>query len=196
MNEIFNKLIKEKLTPNSLYVLHCIKEKISVSKSLANSDLEVHRLLTDGWLNDKLQLTSKSLIFMEELNSYFRKSKKKTSKDLMGDNFENKIKLYNSLFPAKKLGSGKYARTNVKNLETSFRWFFDNFNYDWKTILQATYKYIEEYKLKNYEYMRTSQYFIRKQNTDKSFESDLATYCDMLNEVDSNEEDIFREKIV
>ena len=133
---------------------------------------------------------------MEELNSYFRKSKKKTSKDLMGDNFDNKIKLYNSLFPAKKLGSGKYARTNVKTLESSFRWFFDTFDYDWKTILQATYKYIEEYKLKNYEYMRTSQYFIRKQNADKSFESDLATYCDMLNEVDSNEEDIFREKIV
>ena len=196
MNEIFNKLIKEKLTPNSLYVLHCIKEKISVSKSLANSDLEIHRLLTDNWLNDKLELTSKSLIFMEELNSYFRKSKKKTSKDLMGDNFDNKIKLYNSLFPAKKLGSGKYARTNVKNLETGFRWFFDTYDYDWHTILLATKKYVLEYKMKNYEYMRTSQYFIRKQNTDKSFESDLATYCDMLNEVDSNEEDIFREKIV
>ena len=196
MNEIFNKLIKEKLTPNSLYVLHCIKEKISVSKSLANSDLEVHRLLSEGWLNDKLQLSSKSLIFMEELNSYFRKSKKKTSSDLMGDGFDNKIKLYNSLFPSKKLGSGKYARTNVKTLESSFRWFFDTFDYDWKTILQATYKYIEEYKLKNYEYMRTSQYFIRKQNTDKSFESDLATYCDMLNEGGSDEENIFKEKVV
>ena len=196
MNEIFNKLIKEKLTPNSLYVLHCIKEKISVSKSLANSDLEVHRLLSDGWLNDNLQLSSKSLIFMEELNSYFRKSKKKTSKDLMGSMYDANIKLYNSLFPAKKLGSGKYARTNVKTLEASFRWFFDTYEYDWHTILEATKKYVEEYKMKNYEYMRTSQYFIRKQNTDKSFESDLATYCDMLNEVDSNEEDIFREKIV
>ena len=196
MNEIFNKLIKEKLTPNSLYVLHCMKEKISVSKSLANSDLEVHRLLSDGWLNDNLQLSSKSLIFMEELNSYFRKSKKKTSKDLMGSMYDVNIKLYNSLFPAKKLGSGKYARTNVKTLEASFRWFFDTFDYDWHTILEATKKYVEEYKMKNYEYMRTSQYFIRKQNTDKSFESDLATYCDMLNEVDSNEEDIFREKIV
>jgi len=196
MNEIFNKLIKEKLTPNSLYVLHCIKEKISVSKSLANSDLEIYRLLTDNWLNDKLELTSKSLIFMEELNSYFRKSKKKTSKDLMGSMYDVNIKLYNSLFPAKKLGSGKYARTNVKTLEASFRWFFDTYEYDWHTILEATKKYIEEYKMKNYEYMRTSQYFIRKQNTDKSFESDLATYCDMLNEVDSNEEDIFREKIV
>ena len=196
MNEIFNKLIKEKLTPNSLYVLHCIKEKISVSKSLANSDLEIYRLLTDNWLNDKLELTSKSLIFMEELNSYFRKSKKKTSKDLMGSMYDVNIKLYNSLFPAKKLGSGKYARTNVKTLEASFRWFFDTFDYDWHTIIEATKKYVEEYKMKNYEYMRTSQYFIRKQNTDKSFESDLATYCDMLNEVDSNEEDIFREKIV
>ena len=196
MNEIFNKLIKEKLTPNSLYVLHCIKEKISVSKSLANSDLEVHRLLSDGWLNDNLQLSSKSLIFMEELNSYFRKSKKKTSKDLMGSMYDVNIKLYNSLFPTKKLGSGKYARTNVKTLEASFRWFFDTFDYDWHTILEATKKYVEEYKMKNYEYMRTSQYFIRKQNTDKSFESDLATYCDMLNEVDSNEEDIFKEKIV
>lgn len=196
MDEIFNKLIKEKLTPNSLYVLHCIKNKISVSKFLANSDLEVWRLISENWLNAELQLTSKSLIFMEELSSYFRKSKKKTSKDLMGDNFDNKIKLYNSLFPAKKLGSGKYARTNIKNLEVSFRWFFDTYDYDWHTILLATKKYVFEYKIKNYEYMRTSQYFIRKQSTDKSFESDLATYCDMLNEVDSNEEDIFKDKIV
>ena len=92
MDEIFNKLIKEKLTPNSLYVLHCIKNKVSVSKSLANSDLEVHRLLADDWLTDNLQLSSKSLIFMEELGSYFRKSKKKTSKVLMGDSFDICIK--------------------------------------------------------------------------------------------------------
>jgi hypothetical protein len=196
MDEIFNKLIQEKLTPNSLYVLHCIKNKVSVSKSLASSELEVHRLKSEGWINENLQLTSKSLIFMEELGSYFRKSKKKTSKDLMGDSFDVNIKLYNSLFPAKKLGSGKYARTNVKTLEASFRWFFDTYDYDWHTILLAAKKYIFEYKIKNYEYMRTSQYFIRKQNTDKSFESDLATYCDMLNEVDSNEEDIFKDKIV
>jgi len=195
MNEIFNKLIKEKLTPNSLYVLHCIKEKISVS-SIVSDSLEINKLKADEWLAEDLSLTRKSIIFMEELNSYFRKSKKKTSSDLMGDGFDNKIKLYNSLFPSKKLGSGKYARTNVKTLESSFRWFFDTFDYDWKTILQATYKYIEEYKLKNYEYMRTSQYFIRKQNADKSFESDLATYCDMLNEGSSDEENIFKEKVV
>ena len=196
MNEIFNKLIKEKLTPNSLYVLHCIKEKISVSKSLANDNLEVHRLLVDGWLTDKLELSSKSIIFMEEINSYFRKSKKRTSKDIMGEDFDICIKAYNEIFPAKKLGSGKYARTTVKNLEAGFRWFFQNYTYDWKVIYEATKKYVEEYKVKNYEYMRTSQYFIRKQNSDKSFESDLATYCDIIQDGSPNEEDIFKEKIV
>ena len=195
MDEIFNKLIKAKITPNSLYVLHCIKNKISVQK-LVNDSLEISKLQADDWLKEDLSLSGKSIIFMEELNSYFRKSKKKTSKDLMGNNFDIYIKKYNSIFPVKKLGSGKYARTNLKNLEAGFRWFFDTYDYDWKVILEATSKYVEEYRLKNYEYMRTSQYFIRKQNTDKSFESDLATYCDMLIEGGSNEEDIFREKIV
>ena len=195
MNEIFNMLIKAKITPNSLYVLHCIKNKISVQK-LVNDSLEISKLQADDWLKEDLSLSGKSIIFMEELNSYFRKSKKKTSKDLMGNNFDVYIKKYNSIFPVKKLGSGKYARTNLKNLEAGFRWFFDTYDYDWKVILEATSKYVEEYRLKNYEYMRTSQYFIRKQNTDKSFESDLATYCDMLIEGGSNEEDIFREKIV
>ena len=98
MDEIFNRLIKEKLTPNSLYVLHCIKNKVSVSKSLANSELEVYRLKSEGWINENLQLTSKSLIFMEELGSYFRKSKKKTSKDLMGDNNHYSARISSKLF--------------------------------------------------------------------------------------------------
>lgn len=195
MNEIFKELIKAKMSPNSLYVLYCIKQNIKVS-DLVNEDLERIRLLTNDWLNDDLSLSQKSIIFTEEIDSYFKRSKKKTSKDLMGASFDKCIKKYNELFPAKKLGSGKYARTNVKNLEAGFRWFFSTYEYDWKTILQATQKYVEEYKMKNYEYMRTSQYFIRKQNSDKSFESDLATYCDMLNENGFTEEDFFKEKIV
>lgn len=195
MNDIFNKLIKENMTPNSLYVLHCINEKLSVQK-LVNPQLEITRLKSDGWLAEDLSLTGKSIIFMEEINSYFRKSKKRTSKDIMGNDFDVCIKTYNEIFPAKKLGSGKYARTNVKNLEPGFRWFFENYNYDWKVIYEATKKYVEEYRMKNYEYMRTSQYFIRKQNVDKSFESDLATYCDMIQDGSTDEENIFREKIV
>jgi len=195
MDEIFKKLVKYKMSPDSLYVLYCMKNNI-VPSTIVNSSLAITRLKSDDWLTEDLQLTNKSVIFVEEINSYFRKSKKKTSKDIMGDDFDVCIKTYNEIFPAKKLGSGKYARTNVKTLEAGFRWFFENYNYDWKVIYEATRKYIEEYKLKNYEYMRTSQYFIRKQSSDKSFESDLATYCDMIQDSSPNEEDIFKEKIV
>ena len=195
MNEFFKKLVEGDITPNSFYVLMCIYTGIKPNNNVSY-DLELHKLLSAEWVRDDLSLTQKSLIFIEELSSYFRKTKKKSSIDLMGDNFSTCIKKYNELFPSKKLGSGKYARTNIKTLEASFRWFFETYDYEWKDIYDAAKKYVKEYEMKNYEYMRTSQYFIRKQNLDKSFESDLATYCDMLNEGGSNEEDIFREKIV
>jgi len=195
MNEFFKKLVEGDITPNSFYVLTCIYTGIKPNNNVSY-DLELHKLLSAEWVRDDLSLTQKSLIFIEELSSYFRKTKKKSSIDLMGDNFSTCIKKYNELFPSKKLGSGKYARTNIKTLEASFRWFFETYDYEWKDIYDAAKKYVKEYEMKNYEYMRTSQYFIRKQNLDKSFESDLATYCDMLNEVDSNEVDIFRDKIV
>ena len=85
----------------------------------------------------------------------------------------------------------------MKTLENGFRWFFDNYEYSWEIILSATRKYVYDFEMKNYEYMRTSQYFIRKQNTDKSWDSDLATYCDMiLNGEDEYEENYFKDKIV
>lgn len=193
MEEVFNKLANEKLTPNAYYVLHCIKEKIKVG-FLINQSLESKRLQIDGWLDNDLKLTHKSIIFIEEINSFFKKAKKKTSRDLLGDNFFSKIEEYVNLFPNKKLGSGKYARVNPKNLESTFRWFFENYDYDWDTILNATKRYIDEYSLKNYEYMRTAQYFIRKQNIDKTFDSDLATYCQLANSgYDEDNYDTFKD---
>lgn len=196
MEEIFNRLIKENLSPNTYYVLHCIKEKI-VPHEFVNKAIESKRLQSDAWLDDNLQLTAKSHIFMEEINSFFRKSKKKTSRDLMGEEFSQKILEFVNIFPNKKLSSGKYARVNPKNLESTFRWFFETYDYDWDTIISATEKYVDEYSLKNYEFMRTAQYFVRKQNIDKSFDSDLATYCDLLNSgYDDDNYDVFKDLVV
>ena len=133
---------------------------------------------------------------MEEINGFFKRTKKKTSQDLLGQNFIAHIQEYIEIFPNRKLSSGKYARTTPKNLETSFRWFFENYDYDWETLIKATEKYVDEYSIRNYEFMRTAQYFIRKQNIDKSFESDLATYCNLVTNA-SNEPDVyFKERIV
>jgi hypothetical protein len=62
--------------------------------------------------------------------------------------------------------------------------------------LSATEKYVDEYSVRNYEFMRTAQYFIRKQNIDKSFESDLATYCDQVNNSLDEDTNYFKERIV
>jgi len=193
MEEIFNKLIEKELTPNSFYVLLCIKNNTK-PHTFVNSSLAVTKLKQEGWLEENLQLTSKSIIFTTEIEGYFKKAKKKTTKDLLGDNFTNNIKTYVEIFPNRKLSSGKYARINPKNLENSFRWFFENYEYDWDMIFKATKKYIYDYSLKNYEYMRTSQYFIRKQNIDKTYDSELADYCNMIDNVLDDEVVFIKER--
>jgi hypothetical protein len=196
MEEIFDKLIKAGLTPNAFYVLYCSKEK-RVPNSFVSHTLEVRRLQSDNWLSESLQLTQKSLTFIQEIDAFFKKSKKKTSSVLMGESFLDLIQEYVEIFPNKRLSSGKPARVNVKTLENSFRWFFDTYSYSWDIILQATNKYVNDYEMKNYEFMRTSQYFVRKQNTDKTWDSDLATYCDMiLNGEDDYDDNHFKDKVV
>jgi len=195
MTEIFIKIIQQGLTPNAYYVLHCIKDKI-VPHSLINKDLECKRLQSGAWLTEDLQLTDKSIIFTTEIEGYFKKSKKKTSKDLLGHNFMQNIEAYVTIFPNKKLSSGKYARVPPKNLENAFRWFFETYNYDWETIFLATQKYVNEYESKNYEYMRNSQYFLRKQNIDKSWDSDLATYCEFLKDNPDEDSNVFSDLVV
>lgn len=196
MEEIFDKLIKAGLTPNAFYVLYCSKEK-RVPNSFVSHALEVKRLQSDNWLSESLQLTQKSLTFIQEIDAFFKKSKKKTSSVLMGESFLDLIQEYVEIFPNKRLSSGKPARVNVKTLENSFRWFFDTYSYSWDIILQATNKYVNDYEMKNYEFMRTSQYFVRKQNTDKTWDSDLATYCDMiLNGEEDYDDNHFKDKVV
>jgi len=179
MEDIFLRFVKEGITPNSYYVLHCIKTSM-IPATYVNKELETRRLISEGWLREDLTLTDKSIIFTTEIDGFFKRSKKKTSKNLLGDNFEDNIKKYSDIFPAVKLSSGKYARSNPKNLENALRWFFETYDYDWDTVLLASGKYVLEYKQNNYQYMRTSQYFIRKQSTDKAWDSDLADYCEMI----------------
>jgi|TARA_R110002126_G_scaffold27224_4_gene91476 hypothetical protein len=195
MKEIFKKLADMGITPNAFYILDCVKEGI-VPNTYVKASLEVTRLIKDNWLTQDLELTDKSVIFTTEIDGYFKRSKKKTSTDLLGHNFMQNIEAYVHIFPNKKLSSGKYARVPAKNLESGFRWFFETYDYDWETIFQATQKYVGEYESKNFEYMRTAQYFLRKQNVDKSWDSDLATYCEYLKDSPDDEQVYFSELIV
>jgi len=195
MDEIFNILIKYKVTPNQFYVLYSIKYKIK-AQNFVNLSLELTRLGNDNWLTKDKQLSSKAIILVQQVESFFKSQKKKTSTTLMGPEFIKKIKEYSEIFPKFKLPSGKYARTNIKTLETTFRWFFNNFDYEWETILKAAKIYVEEYEMKHYKYMRTSQYFVRKQNQDKSNDSELADYCEALLNGTEEMKNPFKERVV
>ena len=198
MEDIFKRLIKEDLTPNQLYLLWCKRSSLKPNFNI-NLNIEYMRLVNAGWLDDNQELVSKSIQLIQELDSFFKISKKKTSNNLLGDNFICRIEEYLEIFPKFKLPSGKYARSDKKNLETNFRWFFETHSYDWETIINATKMYVDEYERQGYKYMRTSQYFIRKLNpAEKTFESELANYCEVyLNGSDDYGHDShFKEKVV
>jgi hypothetical protein len=196
MDEIFNLLIKNNLSPNQLYILYCIKHKIKTN-DFVNDALEVKRLQSSSWLGADLTLEGKSIILLQDLDGYFKTSKKKTSTSVMGENFMENIETYLDIFPKFKLPSGKYARSDKKNLENNFKWFFESHSYSWETILDATRKYVDEYEVNGFKYMRTSQYFIRKQGSDKTYDSELANYCDMLlNGGEDPTQTHFKERVV
>ena len=194
MTEIYEQMLRHKLTPNQTYFLHCIKHK-TVPSNFINIPLEIQRLEQGGWV-DNNEITPKTIAYLEGLENYFKKAKKKSSTDILGDNYIENLQGYLESFPNIKLPSGKPARVNVKSLENVFRWFFTEYDYTWETVFSATKLYLDEYEAQNWKYMRTSQYFIRKQNTDKTYESDLANYCDIiLNGLDDNKPH-FTDKVV
>lgn len=198
MVDVFNKLIKNKLTPNQFYILWCIKHSLTPVYNTLNLNVEFMRLENDGWINGNKALTSQSIILVQELESFFKNSKKKTSSAILGDDFDKRIDEYLEIFPKFKLPSGKYARSDKKNLENNFRWFFENHSYDWELVINATKMYVDEFERQGYKYMRTSQYFIRKlSSAEKTFESELANYCEAYQSGGSNyTESHFSEKVV
>jgi hypothetical protein len=176
MEKIFHRLVKEGISPNQYYVLWCMREKIS--PTMVNLHLEMRGL--QGEYVDGTTLSGKALSLLMEIDENFKDKKAKNEKDLMGPDHMKKIEEYRLLFPDLKLPSGKYARDAAKNLEVNFKWFFKTHEYDWETVLKATIKYIDEYSRKNYDYMRTSKYFIKKQEKNGDTTSDLANYCEMV----------------
>ena len=115
----------------------------------------------------------------------------------LGENYTEFLKLYREAFPKGKLPSGKPARVNMRTLENCFRWFFETYDYTWDEVAQATLMYVSEYEDKEYMYMKTSQYFVCKQDKHKVKHSELADYCDMVRDgiqPDTNEP--FKEKVV
>lgn len=186
------------MSPDQAYILFSIKEGITPIELTHHPTAD---LLLKGYLPEsKLELTPKAIDFVKKLESYFKGQTKKTSAQLMGPEFKENIIKYQETFPKIKLPSGKAARSAGSNVETNFKWFFEKHQFGWPTILKATAMYVDEYERKTpaFLYMRTSAYFIRKTELDKSTVSDLANYCEIVESGESSSQSTahFSEKVV
>jgi hypothetical protein len=195
MEEIFNILLKRGMTPNQHYMLHCLRHSLKTTG--INPYAEARELKFKGLVNDKYELSDTANEILEEIEEFFSIQKEKVLITVAGNDFKENIVKYLELFPKRKLPSGKLARSDKKNIESNFKWFFKTFEYTWETVLTATAHYVDEYEKKNYLYMQTSQYFISKTQPDKSKMSELANYCSMIIEgTDMNDDNHFKERVV
>jgi hypothetical protein len=94
-----------------------------------------------------------------------------------------------------KLPSNKPARSPIKEIVLAFREFFKEYDYGWEIIHQAAAYYIEEEEKKGFKYTRTSRYFIRKQDSDKSWISDLAGYCELVKNGEDHDDVKYIDKV-
>lgn len=175
--ELLGHINNEFVDITDFYLLLQLKE--GVEPQFENYMLEDDWIISNETQSGHL-LTQKSLDFISKIEALYNgETQSKISLE--------KVEEYRELFPDGKLPSGKRARVNSKELQKRFEWFFDTYKFDWDTILQATENYIQEYEKKSpkYMYMRTSEYFIKKQMDDKSWVSGLADYCDVIDKGES-----------
>ena len=193
MNDMWKKLIRADLTPNQFYMLHSIRE--GVSTPLLNTAMEYRVLKNKNWILEDGKLSAKAIKIIKEIEGYFKILKKKTDASIMGKDFEEKLVFYNGMWPKKKLPTGKAARSAPGNLVDPFRWFHTNYDFGWELVMKATALYLDEKEADNWNYCRTSQYFIRKQNSDKSWSSELADYCQLIEDGADEEPKIISDKV-
>jgi hypothetical protein len=201
MWELLQKILKDNITPNQLLLLYSIHERISVPQIKPLS--EVGYLVKVGYVvqHKKQNKTSYTITrdgksIIRKYDNYFIKAKKKTNIQLMGKDFLDKLNEYREIFPAGKLPSNKPARQNIKSLETAFRWFFETYDFTWDEVIKATRMYVNEFRDKEYLYMKNSQYYISKQDNNKVKHSELADYCDMIKDGVIDRPSHFKDKVV
>lgn len=175
-------LTKNTLTPNQWILLNIVNNKDEVAYiqyyelgrlDILKDDLynlyKKDYIINDGVTNwtfnfSELHISEKGkLIINNETNIIDKKQSE----------FEEFMKKYMEIFPEKVYsGNSLPVRSNPKLCKSKMISFIKEYKYDYETILKATESYVKKCKQGNYNFMKTSYYFIKKDG-----ESILETYC-------------------
>jgi len=196
MKDLYDFLVKNKVSPNGLFVLHCTHNGY-MYPNYVNFNHEQYRLEITGHLikentgiSTVYKITEKGLHLLREAEHTLTKMKR-AKKAIPLQEWEDNVVKYNEMFPkGKKEGSSISFRTNPRELMDRFMWFFKEYpEYTWEHVFQATEKYVNTFdEASGFTYMQTSKYFIKKDDKSKTTTSTLATMC--YNIVEGNDTEV------
>jgi hypothetical protein len=196
MKDLYDFLVKNKVSPNGLFVLHCTHNGY-MYPNYVNFNHEQYRLEITGHLTKEntgistvYKITEKGLHLLREAEHTLTKMKR-SKKAIPLQEWEDNVAKYNEMFPkGKKEGSSISFRTNPRELMDRFMWFFKEYpEYTWEHVFQATEKYVNNFdEATGFTYMQTSKYFIKKDDKSKTTTSTLATMC--YNIVEGNDTEV------
>lgn len=177
--EILDILAKEDMDINQMFILLAMDNKaigLLDKYDLGNSRIDVmlhqyQKLYIHGFIKQSedetiYELTEKGKLIAESIQLSSKGSKQ------IEDSIKKLCTEYLAIFPDIKLPSGKKARCNIVEIEKKMRSFKKTFGPRFKKdygftledsdILEATKRYVEEYRMQGYKFMSTSSYFIQK----------------------------------
>lgn len=135
---------------------------------LQYQDLYIHGFIEEDDGHSLYRITDKGRLFIESIRPLFKNQEREEKEG----NLKDLCKKYLELFPKIKLPSGKYARSNIVEIEKKMKTFLNTYKSSFKKeygfiltdedILIATKGYIARYAKDNYRFMVTSSYFIQK----------------------------------
>lgn len=153
--------------------------------------LELARLIDAQLLTSEFELTTEAVVLYNEIDNFLQPAQSKTTTGVVHPDWDTSIETYRKIFPSGH-GSGKAFRSPVRELVPRFQWFFKCYPYSWDIVLEATRRYVTT-KLRDdggAQYIKTSAYFIRKQDTSKAEISDLAHWCELVQQEHDDPESV------
>lgn len=151
----YNFLLKNQLSPNQHYILHCFKNNIR-TVLINNTDLDISMLKAAGYLTNDLKLTEKSEIILDSVATLFKKTQGKNVVDLMGVDYLTKITQFRSFFPKNKKSTPAEVKVKFAKL------FYENPQITWDILLKGTQLYFSEERDEKYIYKASNFIMVQR----------------------------------
>jgi hypothetical protein len=177
----FNKLIEfnNKHPDTPINPFHFVFINMAVSEDVTEEIIEEYVSIADTE-PDWLHLSLESRGFVKVIGGRYKDiSIRDLGLELIGQSKSDTIielaEKIREMFPKGVKSGGKLVRSSSADIADKLRKFFKKHKYTQEQVLEATKRYLNEFRRKDWAYMQAAVYFIEKDGS-----STLAAECDNL----------------